>query len=252
MQKDKIIINTLAFVEEMKQKGKDQSAYVAAVAGLGVGGIEVRREMFVDALAAAAAIKDEARKTGLVVFYSIPATLYKAGQLDRPLAEAVSQEAIALGAGRAKFNVGDCEKVTAEDLLWLAQQYTKRGVQLTVENDQTQQNGRIEPLVRFAEMCNQIAPGIIDVTYDVGNWIYTGEDPHKAAEALHDAVGYIHLKDVKQTQPPVTCQLGEGDIDWCALTKTFAPGLPVAIEYPCGPDPMDVLPGEIEKICREL
>jgi sugar phosphate isomerase/epimerase len=65
-------------------------------------------------------------------------------------------------------------------------------IQLTVENDPTASGGTLQRLRSFFENCTR--KGIpIRMTFDIGNWSWSGENVFEAAEALADYVVYLHL-----------------------------------------------------------
>ncbi|MEG2254125.1 MAG: sugar phosphate isomerase, partial [Vagococcus sp.] len=71
---------------------------------------------------------------------------------------------------------------------------TKMGVNVTIENDQTNTSGKIKAIQTFMKAVSN--EGLkIGYVYDLGNWRFVGEDEEVAAEQLKQYVTYIHVKD---------------------------------------------------------
>jgi sugar phosphate isomerase/epimerase len=120
-------------------------------------------------------------------------------------------------------------------------------IKLTVENDQTEENGRSEKMKSFLETAKELDIKI-SCTFDVGNWLWQKEDPTENAYKLKPYVTYIHLKDAYVDGKPQAAFLDKGIIPWRNILGIFDKSVPVAIEYPCNPDALARLEEEIAKL----
>lgn len=242
-----IVVNLLAYAEVVA-KGAGQAELFAEIASLGVKKVEVRREWITDAATELSQMRKLAEDLGLEIFYSIPAVLFKQGKLDREGLPPIFEEAMSLGATRVKFAVGQFEPNALEELAALKKLTRDYGILTTVEGDQSPANGRIEPILLLMEACrNQNIP--VYATFDVGNFVWVGQEPLYNAVKLAPHVRYIHLKDVEMTlQGPQVRSLDNGSIDWRAALRLLPQDVPVGIEFPCGEQPKEVLIKTIAQI----
>lgn len=244
MSKD-IVINLLAFADAVA-KGSKQAELFSEVALLGVAKVEVRREWIKDFPAELIEMRKRSEELGLEVYYSIPAVLFKAGKLNYDEVLKVFQEAKILGATRAKFAVGefDCTSELAA-LNHLIEEY---GLLVTVEGDQSAANGRIEPILDLMRACHESNVPVYN-TFDVGNFVWVGQEPLYNAVQLAPYVRYIHLKDVEMTpQGPQVRSLDAGHINWRAVLRLLPKDVPFGIEFPCGAQPRELLEKTIQQI----
>lgn len=249
MSKD-IVINLLVFDDAVSQ-GRKQVEFFSSVASLGVKKVEVRREWIKDFTAELPQMRSKAEELGLEVYYSIPAVLFKEGKLDRGGLLQILHEAKILEATRVKFAVGEFDNTAQEELLELKNILSEHRVLVTVEGDQSPGNGRIEPILALMEACrtNKIP---VYATYDVGNFVFVGQEPLYNAVKLSSHVRYIHLKDVEMTpQGPQVRSLDAGHINWRAALNLLPKDVPMGIEFPCGQQPRELLLKTIEKIQQE-
>ena len=164
-----------------------------------------------------------AKENGLELFYSIPLPLFAVGRLDEALLRNVYAEARQMGATRIKFAVGNFAAAAAEELPKLAVLAKEnKDILLTIEGDQSEANGRLEVLLGLLEACRDCdAP--VYATYDVGNFVWVGQEPLYNAVKLAPFVRYIHLKDVAMTSAgPQVRELDAGSIDWRSALELFA------------------------------
>jgi len=213
-----IAITTSAFgADGVRTQG--QAAWLDLIAAAGASHVEIRAELFTDApdfTALGAAIK----AAGLGCVYSVPLELWpEAGAALSPRLPTSLAEARQLGADTLKVS--------------LAEQLVGDGPQLLVENDQTAQGGRVEPLRAFIQAAR--AKGLpVGLTFDVGNWRWQDEDPLQAARLLGRDVRYLHCKAVRRRAgglhavPPEAADL----LAWQSLMVHFPTGLRRAIEFP--------------------
>ena len=101
----KLFLNTWIFEDAVKQ-GRAQADLVAQAERLGADGIEVRREYFKDLATELTAVRDAAEVSKLALALSIPDELFVNGAVNEKLPQYIA-ELQALGAQKAKFNLGD-------------------------------------------------------------------------------------------------------------------------------------------------
>lgn len=240
-----IVINLLAFADAVA-KGSKQAELFSEVASLGVAKVEVRREWIKDFSAELTEMRKRAEELGLEVYYSIPAVLFKAGKLDCDKVLKVFQEAKRLGATRVKFAVGEFDSMS--DLSTLHKLIEEYGLFVTVEGDQSAANGRIEPILALLRACHESKVPVYN-TFDVGNFVWVGQEPLYNAVQLAPYVRYIHLKDVEMTpQGPQVRNLDAGHINWRAALRLLPKDVPFGIEFPCGAQPCQLLAKTIQQI----
>ncbi|AYG44975.1 AP endonuclease [Pseudomonas sp. Leaf58] len=215
--------------EFVRQRGQEQ--FLDLLAAAGVTRVELREELFTrtpDAAALAAAIA--ARR--LECLYSTPLELWTAQGVPAPQLVHKLETARALGAVALKVSLGHYQ--AGCDVAALAELLPAHGPLLLVENDQTAQGGRIEPLQQFFQRAEHLGLSL-GMTFDIGNWQWQGEPAQHAARQLGRWVRYVHCKAVQRRAdgrlaavPPQAADLE----DWAALMAEFSPGVVRAVEYP--------------------
>ena len=242
-----ILISLSAFgAAEVRRHGQRWFARLAEQAG--ADGVEVRGELLVDAAAELPAIADAVPRLERV--YSSPEGLWTDdGALDCAALERALAAAHALGARRLKMSIGGWRTTSAATLPELHQRLAGADVELVIENDQTLSAGTLTALAAFfgAVQGLDLAPGM---TFDMGNWHWTGECPLQAATALASHVRYVHCKGVqRQPQRWVAVPLTESATPWRAVLRALPPGQPWAIEYPlAGDDLLGVTRREVTQL----
>lgn len=225
-----IAITTSAFgADGVRTQG--QAVWLDLIAAAGASHVEIRAELFTEA-PDFAALGAAIRAAGLGCVYSVPLELWPEtdAALSPRLPEALA-EARLLGADTLKVSLGHYR--AAAELAALAPLLTDAGPQLLVENDQTAQGGRIEPLRAFIQAA-RAAQLPVGLTFDVGNWRWQDEDPLQAARLLGPDVRYLHCKAVRRRAgglhavPPEAADL----LAWQGLMTYFPRGLRRAIEFP--------------------
>ncbi len=212
---------------EVRRHGQAVFARIALDAG--ADGVEVRGELLTNAQAELTEIGALARGRRLV--YSSPDGLWRDdGAFDDDAVARAIDSAHCLGAPRVKMAIGgfDARRAHVQALACFAQ----AGVELVIENDQTEQAGTLDAIRAFYGAA-QAAGTSFGLTFDMGNWHWTGECPLRACEALAPYVAYVHCKGV-QRQPArwVAVPIADSAAPWRAVLRGLPCGLPWAIEYP--------------------
>ena len=212
------------------------AAIAPMAAAAGADGIEVRRELFHDpfcsTVAALQALAMTIREHNLDAVYSAPASLFLAnGQLSLTELDALLREAEALNAHSLKLQFVDYSGDVDVDGLRTVLATSK--VALLLENGQLPTGGRIADFADFFTRCNaeNVAVGM---TFDIGNWRWTGEDALQAAHQLAPYVNYIHFKGVQGEGARRFAAAPDAETlaYWEACLEVLPNAVPRGIEYP--------------------
>jgi sugar phosphate isomerase/epimerase len=239
MDKNNIVINTLVFLDDLN-KGTKQSILLRDIYGLGASKAEVRREFIKDFQTELQEIKAVSEELKIELYYSVPGYLFKNGELNTEEIEGFFIEARKMGCRNVKLNIGDYNELTPGDSSAINSLCDKYSIKLTVENDQTEANGRVDKIERFLKAAGDLSIKV-SCTFDMGNWLWQGEDPMGNAYRLKPYVTYIHLKDVGMDGKPHAVLLNQGEVPWRDILKVFDGNVPTALEYPCSPDAISML-----------
>ena len=216
----------------------------------GADGVEVRSELLVDAASELPAIALAVRETVMRVVYSSADPLWTAdGTLDMAALQHALDAAQTLGAPRLKMAIGGFGASSRASLLALQDCLQAARIELVIENDQTPAAGTLPALQDFFEVAKD--QGIfLGMTFDMGNWHWTGECPLLAAAALAPQVRYVHCKGVqRQPQRWVAVPLADSGAPWRAVLRALPADVPWAIEYPLtGDDLLAVTRREIDQL----
>ncbi|WP_410512733.1 sugar phosphate isomerase/epimerase [Paenibacillus sp. BR2-3] len=218
--------------------GHGQECCVPVAKAAGCAGIEIRRELFQEENPSLAALEKEIKTGRLVSVYSAPVELWNAdGSLNTEKLDVVIPEALVIGAVWLKTSLGHYQPGTSDlaelEQYWASHVPAESALKLTVENDQTPHGGNVRKLQRFFGDCLQAGLPIC-MTFDIGNWNWTGEEGLQAAAALGNYVGYIHLKHVETVNGKfVTLALPEesGSL-WRSILSLLPQDVPRTIEFP--------------------
>ncbi|WP_322043434.1 TIM barrel protein [Paraburkholderia sp. J67] len=223
------------------------AAWFGATKVAGACAFEVRRELMHDADAQPGALRalgTALAASGLWPVWSTPDTLY--GD-DGALNEAALREAVdcgrALGARFVKFQLGGfagdahvARLATVLEELGVKGQAGQdgHGPRVVVENGQLEQGGK---LAQFTALFRALrAAGedkLIGMTFDIGNWQWTGEAPLMAAVALAPHVEYIHCKAVEGEGARRFACAPAADDPLCRAALARLPSdVPRGIEFP--------------------
>ena len=227
-----VLISLSSFgAAEVRRHGQAYFARLSREAG--ADGVEVRGELLVDAQRELAQIGGEMRAAGAGLVYSSPEGLWGMdGALDEAALQRALDAAKALGAPRLKMSIGGFGKESVTTFAGVAKAVEGSRVELVIENDQTVNAGTLPAMQAFFAAAE--SSGLpLGMTFDMGNWHWTGECPLTAAQALGQRVTYVHCKGV-QRQPAkwAAVPLVESLAPWRTVLRAMPAGMPWAIEYP--------------------
>lgn len=216
----------------------------------GADGVEVRGELLVDPEHELAVIAQTVRTVGKRVVYSSAEPLWADdGTLNLPALERGLACAHMLSAYRLKMAIGGFCPASRRTLDALRQRLRDSAIELVIENDQTATAGTLNAVQDFfsAARAQELFLGM---TFDMGNWHWTGECPLQAATTLAPQVRYVHCKGVQRhAQRWVAVPLAESSAPWRAVLRALPATVPWAIEYPLvGDDLLAVLRREIGQL----
>jgi len=238
MKRQQMVINTIAFMEQI-QEGQQQMEFFARLKAVGMETVEVRQEYF-GGLEEMRQTAQEANRLGMKLFYSVPRPLFMDGCLDKEGTEQAFAEAETLGVQAIKWTCGEFTGWSDADLDWMKQRATSFDGILTVENDQTMEDGTVEGIAAFLAAAKAVELPIL-CTFDAGNWAWVGEESLLNARRLGEFVGYIHMKDVVVGDGPKAVALGSGELPLTEILAVLPKDAPIALEYPCGARPFEVI-----------
>ncbi|MDD0837059.1 TIM barrel protein [Curvibacter sp. HBC61] len=220
----------------------------------GADGVEVRGELWRGGAAERQDLAQALAALGLQRVYSSPQGLWQDdGALDHAALADGLQTAQALGAPRLKMAIGGFSTASCRTLSTLQATLAQTpGLDLVIENDQTASAGTLGALQRFTAACDQAGVSL-GLTFDMGNWHWTGECPLQAAQALAPRVRYVHCKGVlRQPQRWVAVPLAQSQAPWRAVLRALPADRPWAIEYPLqGDDLLATTRGELALLRAE-
>lgn len=224
-------INTLVYMDALRE-GVMQSNILLQIAKLGVSLAEVRRE-YITEEAEFDAIAQAAESNGLKLFYSVPEPITVNGGIN-PDFEQFLAEAKRMGVLNVKFNQGDVKDVEPRILREIDEKAAECGVTLSIENDQTPENGTFACTSASLE---HIADNdsAIGYTFDLGNWYWRGEDAQQAFDSLLGHITVFHLKNVNgaaNREELSTTMLQDGVIAWQQMLEALPDSVPVFLEFP--------------------
>ncbi|MDU3817312.1 MAG: sugar phosphate isomerase/epimerase [Pantoea sp.] len=242
--KREIVVVSAAYGHQKVAELGGQRALLPIIAEAGADGVEIRRELFTESelqqLPQLAAAIAEYR---LNAFYSVPDALFTAqGELNPQLGRYL-QEADQLGASLLKLSLGHYRPGAEAGLASTLAASKARPV---VENDQTEY-GTLAAIAAFFEQCDQT-----DMTFDMANWIWTGDDASAAAHRLARHVSYIHVKAaIPHGDSFRAIALDETDGSWRALLKQLPADAPRGIEFPLQGDDLVAVTRHYVDLLRE-
>jgi sugar phosphate isomerase/epimerase len=244
-----LLISLSAFgAAEVRRHGQAWFSQLALDAG--ADGVEVRSELLVDAPRELPAIAQLVRAAGKSVVYSSAEPLWRAdAALDTAALARAIEATKTLGAARLKMSIGGFSQAPHGTLAPLRMPLLQAAVELVIENDQTPGAGTLAAMQDFFQAANDIGFPL-GMTFDMGNWHWTGECPLQAASVLGAQVSYVHCKGVQRLAKGwVAVPLGASSAPWRAVLRALPANVPWAIEYPlAGDDLLAVTQTEITQL----
>lgn len=230
MNSNRLVLNTLVKQSE-HNSGIAQDKLVTELLDSGVSNIELRREYGNSTISEFDRLSKFRMTKRINYFYSIPDDLFINKHLNLNILQYVS-EAQRLGASYIKMNLGDFDESNDTFIDYLLT-IIPSGIQLNVENDQTESNSDIEKLSLFFEKFEGRNQKVGFVN-DLGNWIFTDQDAITATNRLLKYTRFVHLKGyvLDQDNKPKTVSFVDGKLNWRLLLEKFSKDLPIALEYP--------------------
>jgi sugar phosphate isomerase/epimerase len=214
---------------EVRRHGQLWFTRLAQAAG--ADGVEVRGELLVDPASELPALAAAVRDGGLRAVFSCPDPLWSAdGSLDASALDRALAAACRLGAAQLKMSIGSFG--AASTLAPVRDRLRAADTELLIENDQTTSAGTLCALQDFFAAAD--ADGLaLGMTFDMGNWHWTGESPLQAAKAMAPRVRYVHCKGVqRQAARWVAVPFADSAAPWRAVLRALPHDVPRAIEYP--------------------
>jgi sugar phosphate isomerase/epimerase len=245
-----VLISLSSFgAAETRRHGQLYFARLALAAG--ADGFEVRGELLVDADRELPALAEAGR--GCATVYSSPEGLWAT---DGSLAAGALQRALAaarlLEAPRLKMSIGGFGADSRATFPALREALRGSGIELVIENDQTVSAGTLPPLQAFFAAADA-ADLPLGMTFDMGNWHWTGECALQAAGAFASRVTYVHCKGVqRQPRKWVAVPLAESAAPWRAVLRALPRSQPWAIEYPLVGDDLHAVTREQVALLRAV
>lgn len=211
-----------------------QVSFIELIAQSGALGVEIRRELLPVGEQQLETIRNEINKYGLFTVYSAPVELWREDhRFNEVEITEVFQEGKTLEAKWLKVSLGHYNKAKSKVRELTTFLNKHKEIQLLVENDQTLHGGNINHLTTFFESAAEDNIPI-KMTFDAGNWFYSGEDVEAALEKLSQYVVYLHLKQVEKGPVTVPIQQ-EGNDSWQRVIRHFPLEMVKALEFPIEP-----------------
>ncbi len=244
-----VLISLSAFgASEVRRHGQLWFSELSLEAG--ADGVEVRSELLTDPERELPAIARAVQAANRKAVYSCAEGLWSAdGALDLQALERALVATQALGSTRLKMSIGGFHRASHGSLAMLQQRLTASEIELLIENDQTPRAGTLGALQDFFGATD--AQGIsLGMTFDIGNWHWSGECPLQAAAAFGTRVRYVHCKGVQRLPKAwVAVPLADSSAPWRSVLRSLATDVPWAIEYPLqGDDLLAVTRQEIAQL----
>ncbi|WP_240724924.1 sugar phosphate isomerase/epimerase family protein [Onishia niordana] len=238
-----VLVATSAFGHSLIAE-HGQAAVLPWLKEAGADGVEIRRELLPDGFDDFEALGRAGADASLGVVYSAADALWHGDSL-APGVMTRLEESRRLGALAVKFSLGHyasdaspASRATAWQQLCEALNGTATPL-LLIENDQTAEGGTLAPMA--AILADAKAAGCpLYMTFDIGNWQWTGVDPLAAAQALGPYVRYLHCKGVSVERDRLHASVPDDRelAEWRALLAHFPAGVTRAIEYPLQGSPL--------------
>ncbi|WP_312096719.1 hypothetical protein [Niallia sp.] len=198
-------------------------------------GIEIRRELLKeeDLLSVLRNIQPILHKANLTTVYSAPMPVWNSeGLVNEQGLHDIFEESNCLAAKWVKLPLGHYQekKSDLQALEKILKKYPT--ISLLVENDQTMEGGKIQPLASFFENTSKFETPV-KMTFDIGNWTIQKEDAYEAFQIFQPYIFYFHLKHVyKQDNLFFTVPLPlDQNTYWRKMEHWIPSSIPRALEF---------------------
>lgn len=216
---------------------KGQEYFVPTVSHSSAQGVEIRRELLSGSRLSLQNVKSILSEYELFIVYSAPIEVWKEdGSLNKEGLHHIFQEANELGAKWLKVPLGHFHQTHSKMYRLKSFLEQWQSIHLLIENDQTAHGGNIQSLTSFFETA--LAQMVhVNMTFDIGNWFYVGENVQNAIDSLKDYVVYLHVKHVEKNNGKfVTLPiLQTKEALWYKYVSQFPHDLPKGLEFPINP-----------------
>ena len=240
-------INLLVYKNDL-DNGMGQEKILSEIANLGVFIAEIRREYLKNSNEELIEINKLAQKLNLEIYYSVPEKIACEKKINSNI-KVYFEEARQMGSTHIKFNIGDLENLDVYEIKRLEDIINSFNMKVTIENDQTSENGTLKSVTNAINIINNNSLSI-GYTFDLGNWYWQNEDPKNAFNLLNSKITVFHLKNIDiLNNVPSTTLLSDGKIDWVLMLKEISKDVPIIIEYPIEKD--NIL-AEVEQVKKAL
>lgn len=166
------------------------------------------------------------------LFYSVPEPIVKE-KVPNPSLVQYMEEARMMGASRVKFNIGSLSQADDRAMEKLIQILKRYPIKVSIENDQTLENGRLQAVKEALKRSRQAEKRFVGYTMDLGNWHWQKQNPMDAFHQVKDHITVLHLKNILYKRgEPQTVLLEEGEITWKTVLFEIEKEVPVILEYP--------------------
>lgn len=223
----KLGINTLVYKQELN-KGILQSKLLPIIKKY-TDLVEIRRE-YISSPQEFTDLRDIARQENIQLYYSVPDKITINHQLNPKFSQYL-KEAHNMLCTHIKFNIGDLPTCSQDTLLQIDKLSEQYQLSITVENDQTLENGTLNYVFNTLNHLQKYNSSI-GYTFDIGNWCWQKENPQKAFTQLQQFINIIHLKTVNNLLIPYTTFLHKGCLNWQDMLLSTNDNIPIFLEYP--------------------
>ncbi|MDR2976589.1 MAG: hypothetical protein LBV19_04690 [Streptococcaceae bacterium] len=223
-----VYINTI-----VNKDGISQAEFIKKLANsnLRLEGVEIRRELLPEKKESRLEFFSEVLETGKHkkwnIYYSVPEPLFCPTGIN-PDFEDYLEEAEAMTAISLKINIGNLAGIRRADRNAFNQLIQSRKIQITIENSQTELNGKAQAVIQALHEINEMNFNI-GLTFDSGNWLVMDENPEELFEDLKSFISVLHLKNMNTKNETVLLKDINGQLDWRQFLNTKTP---IILEYP--------------------
>jgi len=239
-QQRPVVMSIVQYTDAIESKKMTVMNLVEKAAELGVDGVELRRELWGDAMnEELPAVKQRIQALNLQVTFATHSVLFCSGE-DYDLLLADVDTAAEIGSPHLRIFSGPVP-TEANDPAWekakaVIDRAEAKGIVIALENYANEPGGT---LAEIQTVLNHFPVPTLKTNIDTGNYSGWKQDILEAIDAIGDRAAYVHVKDPSKGGTSVP---GEGDLP---MKEIFAAldALPQKIiycfEFPGGDDPDD-------------